>query len=715
MDKDDRLLNMRFKLKHHGWTSTAIFLFFSAALMGWEPLKPNDSQFRSTVGFIRALEERHYLKPDLSKVDAKKFFETYIGSFDGWRALFTQQEVDAYVQRFGPSLFESLKRGDAQAAYIIYNDLYKRLKERVENIESRLDKRDYKLNKTDTFLLDRRDGPWPSSELELSAIWNRTVRNQLIDQIIVHLLTQEDGKAKFTREEAIDKASQDLKKTYKNLLGRRFGNYDADMIQEVYLSALSKLYDPHSSFLSKSSMEDFKIQMNSQLVGIGVTIREEDDGCRIISVIPGGPAHKSGKISAGDLIVGVGQGKEGPIKNMRGVSLKGLVQQVRGKRDTIVRIQIIRKKDKQMVTVPIKRDLVEIYSRLAKAAIYGAPLDKQTISVGVLSFNSFYNNVSGDIRELLERLRKDEVKSLVVDLRDNGGGALAEAIRVIGLFIPKGMAAIVRGQDGNYRIYSDEDPSIAWRGPIVVLVSKRSASASEIVSGSLQAYRRAILVGDPQTHGKGSVQAISPIRRGIEVYGGIRMTIRKFYLPNGESTQVEGVKSDIILPSPTPWLHKGETTKNNPLKHDKISSPWVDPKDRGNYAFVTDGLIQKLADFSNAHIESLPEWKVYRQNIEEIKEKKSHKTVSLNLETRIQEAKKAQSMAESLEKKMKAFDPLRFQSTEILLESARKRKEEAEEAFGKTENKDAKVTVDIVLRESIRIAAKWMLLAKGEQ
>ena len=682
------------------------------------PLELSPQQRQSGNAYIKVLEREHYLKPDISQTDPREFFETYIKALDNRKNVFTQQEVDAYIKRFSPTLVENFREGNIDAAYIIYNDFFAKIKKHIKDAQTKLDEKFYyNPNSEDTLLIDRKDIPWPNNQEEINQIWDRELRNAIIAKIVAYLTEEASDQEPLTKEDIRDKAYKGVKKTYDGLL-RKFEEFNTHSVQETYLNSLSKLYDPHSSFLSPSSLEDFNIQLNSKLVGIGVTIREDEDRtCRILSIVPGGPAHKSGQFQKNDAITGVGEGKEGGIKDMRGVGVNNLVRHIRGKRGTTVRVQVARDKGKKTVVVPIVRDVVEIYNKLAKAKLYQVPSDKQTIPVGVITFNTFYNGASSDIIELIKKLKKSGAETLILDLRFNGGGSLEEAIRIIGLFIPKGIATIVRSQDNSYGIYSDENSLIAWRGPLMILTSKRSASASEITAGALQDYQRALVIGDPQTYGKGSVQSIRHIKRGSPSYGGIRMTIQKFYLPDGESTQAQGAKSDIVLPSPTPYLLEGEVRRTHTLDYDKIPSPWMLSFNDEAYTFIDSDLIEKFKGLSQSHIQGLPEWQLYRGNIDRIKTAKEQKSVILNLEKRIKTAKDIEAANQTFKEEMEKLSDLRFPSTEILVTAAQKRQEEAIEAFGEPEEdeEEDEKPLDVILRESVRLSAQWALDLKSSK
>ncbi|HEX7470439.1 MAG TPA: carboxy terminal-processing peptidase, partial [Verrucomicrobiae bacterium] len=455
--------------------------------------------------------------------------------------------------------------------------------------------------------------------------------------------------AKTMAQEIADALSS---RYHRNL--RVFEDWDSGDVLQTYLTALARVYDPHSEYLGKSAAESFAMQMNLALFGIGAELFSSEDGgfCTIRRLMPGGPAIKSGKLKAGDLdgdrIVAVAQGDQPPV-DVVDMSLNKVVQMIRGAKGTEVRLTIMSADSSERKVVSLIRDEIPLEDQAAKSKLIELTGDNgQKTRIGVIDLPSFYAPVnmgnglgppetqhftSVDVAKLLKKLIAEKVDGVILDLRRNGGGSLEECIKLTGLFIKDGPVVQVRNSLGIVEVDEDPDPSVLYDGPLMVLTSRFSASASEIVAGALQDYGRALIVGDISTHGKGTVQNVNPLKMWIRPRGdatndpgSLKVTIRKFYRPGGVSTQLKGVLADIVLPSVLNYLKDiGESSLDNPLPAGlPILPAKFEPVNRVE-PYLTDLLMR-----SSARMATNQDFVYIREDIEQVRKLQADKTVSLN-------------------------------------------------------------------------------------
>ena len=396
-------------------------------------------------------------------------------------------------------------------------------------------------------------------------------------------LEEEKEKSPKTFEEKLAKAKAEVLKRYERLI-ENYAQADAIEIQEIYLNTLSRLYDPHSSFLSEYALEEFDISVRNSLVGIGAVLQDKDGYCTLAELMPGGPAEKCKQLKTGDKILAVGQ-ESGPMVDVIGMNLRKTVRMIRGKEDTVVRLLIEPASNPSArKTITLIREQIKLTTKLAKATVYTIPVGDKTVPVGVIDLPAFYGesgdkgfSTSKNVEELLIKLKKMGVKGIILDLRRNGGGFLGEAVDLAGLFIKTGPVVQVRDSSGRTNQLRDNNSKLVWDGPLVILVSRLSASATEIVAGALQNHKRAIVVGDKSTHGKGTVQAVYNLENfDPQQKSAAKITVQKWYVPDGDSIQLKGVHSDIVLPSVYDYMEIGEEHKDYAMKWDAISPDIID-------------------------------------------------------------------------------------------------------------------------------------------
>jgi carboxyl-terminal processing protease len=457
----------------------------------------------------------------------------------------------------------------------------------------------------------------------------------------------------------------------------------SDEVLDTYLDVLAHVYDPHSDYLGHEEMESFSIGMNLSLFGIGATLEEADGYCTILELVPGGPAARSGLLKVGDRVVAVAQPGRQPVDVMN-MTLDRVVELIRGPKGTTVTLKVIPASaldGSPARTVSLVRDRIELEDEEAKASIvdlttgHGHPL-----RIGVIDLPSFYEDMDGpegrsasaDVARLLAKLKAERVRGIVLDLRDNPGGSLDEAIRVTGLFIPKGPVVQTREAQGDVDVESDPDPTVLYDGPLVVLTSRLSASASEILAGALQDYGRAILVGDTSTFGKGTVQDVVPLGRLMDRIGlphaydpgALKVTIRKFYRPSGASMQLRGVASDIVLPSPSGVGRVGESTLDDALAWDSVAPAAYRRLDR------VRPYLEALRRLSAHRVATDPALRDLQAQIARLGERLAARSISLNEGQRRAQLAKQEEERAALDRDARADASAGPVSYPITLESA---------------------------------------------
>jgi carboxyl-terminal processing protease len=420
----------------------------------------------------------------------------------------------------------------------------------------------------------------------------------------------------------------------------------ADELLETYLSSLTGSLDPHTSFMSPGTLENFEIGMRLQLDGIGASLKGEDGYTTVAELVPGGAADKDGRLQKKDRVVGVGQGAEGEIVDVVDMNLNEVVKLIRGKRGTIVRLKVIPVGQTAPKIYDITRAKIELKDSEARGEVIeqGKKPDGTPYRIGVINLPSFYMDMAGarqgqaeyksstrDTKRLLDEFRQKGVDCVVLDLRNNGGGSLPESISLTGLFIDTGPVVQIKDADKRVQQYDDVDPGVSWDGPLVVLTNKFSASASEIVAGAIQDYHRGLVIGDSATHGKGTVQSLLDLGRQLfqrlpnaPSLGAIKITMQQFYRPSGKSTQLEGVKSDIELPSITTHLPVGESDLDHAIAFDKVPAAQFQSSDR-----VTDETVKILRDRAVKRIGESEDFRKVEKDIAQYQKRKNEKTVSL--------------------------------------------------------------------------------------
>ncbi|WP_437217129.1 carboxy terminal-processing peptidase [Pectobacterium sp. LFLA-215] len=617
----------------------------------------------------------HYRQFMLDAQFSEKIFSRYLNMLDYSHNVLLASDVAQFSGQKA-QLGDALKSGQLDVPYALYNLAQKRRFERFQYALSLLDK-PIDLTGNDTFELDRSKAPWPQNVGELNRLWDAKVK---YDWLSLKLTGKDDKDIKET-----------LTKRYQFAI-RRLAQSNSEDVFQLVMNAFAREIDPHTSYLSPRNTEQFNTEMSLSLEGIGAVLQMDDDYTMINSMVPGGPAAKSKNITVGDRVVGVGQNGK-PMVDVIGWRLDDVVALIKGPKGSKVRLEILPAgKGTKTRIVTLTRERIRLEDRAVKMSVKTVGKDK----VGVLDIPGFYVGLTDDVKVQLQKLEKQNVSSIVIDLRTNGGGALTEAVGLSGLFIPGGPVVQVRDNNGKVREDSDTDGIVYYKGPLVVLVDRFSASASEIFAAAMQDYGRALIVGEP-TFGKGTVQQYRSLNRIYDqmlrpdwpALGSVQYTIQKFYRIDGGSTQMKGVTPDVMMPTGTETVDTGEKFEDNALPWDSIKA--------ANYTKSGDlkALISTLNERHQERIAKDPEFQYVAQDIARYNAMKDKRNiVSLNLAQRekendddeamrlkrindrlAREGKKPLKSLEDLPKDYQAPDPYLDETVKIAHDLAQEQKE----------------------------------------
>ncbi|MDP0590369.1 MAG: carboxy terminal-processing peptidase [Candidatus Endonucleobacter bathymodioli] len=528
-------------------------------------LKPNLEQAIASVTMVKMLQKNHYNKVNLGHESAEKIFNRYLDRLDPNRSFFIQQDIESFLP-FREKLDASLKSGDLKPAFTIFNQHRKRSEERsrymLAQLKAGLSSINFKSN--EELLVERKEEKWLKNTQEQHELWQK----QLKDSVLNLRLNNK------TDEEIITQ----LNRRNTNFLRRLHQSKSEDAFQ-IYINSFTGIYDPHTLYFSPQTAENFDINMSLSLEGIGAVLQAEDEYTKVVSIITGGPAEKAGQLKPGDKIIGVGQGKVGKLDDVVGMRLDDTVKLIRGPKNTLVRLEVIpsASKDSSIRIYEIVRDKVKLEEQDASSKVINISNNGKKQKMGIITLPTFYidfkaaqsgdvnyKSTTRDVKRLLIELQKEKIDGLILDLRGNGGGSLQEANDLIGLFINPGPTVLVRDNRGRIEKQHANNSKQLYKGPMIVMIDRLSASASEIFSGAMQDYGRALIIGS-QTYGKGTVQSIQQL-----THGQLKLTLAKFYRISGDSTQNQGVLPDIEFPSLYNSKDIGENTLPDALPWDTI-------------------------------------------------------------------------------------------------------------------------------------------------
>ncbi len=606
---------------------------------------PNEVHPKLNTIVTKILTNYHYTQPMLNDSVSSMVFDNLVSSLDNNKMYFLRKDINEFEElRF--SFDENLLEGNLAPAFDIFNRYKKRMNEVMNFIVQRLN-HEFVYDIDEYYEPDRKETDWAVTEVELNNLWRKRLKNEMINLLL-------NGK---DSDGAIEVLENRYKTMHKYVL-----QYKAEDVFQLYLNSFSEAIDPHTSYFSPKTSEDFKINMSLSLEGIGAQLTPENEFTKVAKVIPGGPAFKTGQLHDNDRIVGVAQGEDGEMTDVVGWRVDDVVQLIRGKKGTLVRLKILRAGDTpDMPTDEIRiiRDKVKLEEQSAQKEIININEKGVNFKLGVVKVPAFYSDFEArsrgdkdfksttrDVRNILQELKKENVDGVIVDLRNNGGGSLQEAIDLTGLFIKYGPVVQVRNSNGSVEVGEDVDPAIVYDGPVAVMVNRNSASASEIFSGAIQDYGRGVIIGE-RTFGKGTVQNLIDLNRFVpiknEKLGQLKLTIAKYYRVTGSSTQRMGVIPDIIFPTEIHSSEYGESAKPTALEWDKINSA------KFYKYYDISQIIPEMLTKHSFRIRRNPDFHYLLDEIEEYRERREKKSFSLRLSERKEEKEKLEERREKRE------------------------------------------------------------------
>ena len=710
---------------------TLIFVACSPNLQSKNELQPTALMKHETKWLVEALEKAHYSKVSIKNLDRDGFIDHYLQKLDNQKLYFINSEVEGFKKSYEPTLVTYFEQGNLFPGFEIYNSYktnsLKRIKWAIEFLT------EYpKLDSNRTYAPDRTELDWASSVEELDETWKNLITFEFLNETLAKLDTNE------TLDDISDSNLTAAKQESQKVLLKRYSRwqknleeFEAGDVQELYLTALTQMFDPHTTFMNLKEKEKFDQQMNNEFVGIGARLSDEDGYCTIKGLLPGGPAEASRELETNDIILKVAQ-SDGDFVDVVDMKLPKIVELIKGPKDTVVRLEIrpVNNPSTSKV-VSIIRDKIKLTENLASGKIHKVQNGKKIKRIGVVELPSFYGSsgngpkATDDVEEIISKFKNSGIEGIILDLRRNGGGYLSEAVNLAGLFISRGPVVQVKNTDGSIRKKFDFNPKLAWNGPLAILVSRFSASASEIVAGALKNHSRAIIIGDPTTHGKGTVQSLIQMNLPFNFNhanikkSAAKITIQKYYLPSGSSTQIYGVESDIVMPTINTFRPIGESDLDYALKSDTIP-PVNSRRPQNEFVYDTHNL-KKLKEFSQKRQNTYEEFDYLNDSVEWFKQKQKEKVMSLNLSERLIKRKSDELKNDELNDIYESFSEKSFPEQEIVLNIVQQQKEKSliargeslegdvdnNESFQKPEN------LDIRLTESLRIVWDWIDIRDG--
>lgn len=636
---------------------TLLFVLVFAACSATAPsepkkYKPEDHHtvvFQTSLQFVASY---HFSKPAINDAFSQKAFDNLIENLDPQKVYFTKKDIDNFAP-LRNKIDDAMLGGDISFLFDVFNTFNSRMYDRIDYTITLLSD-SFDFTQTDSFQYNRETASWANDFAELDALWKRKVKYE-------SMLLAANGKHHAEYSETIRKRYENLRKIYDK-------TKNEDVFQ-IIMNAIFEIADPHTNYFSPRTAEDFNQSMSLSLEGIGAQLQTENEYTKIREIIKGGPAEKSKQLFAGDKIIAVAQGKDSDLVNVIDWRIDDVVSLIRGKKGTIVKLEVIPASDPSKTKIVVlTRDKIILEEQSAKSSVKEITRNGKKHKIGVVSIPTFYidfaaaargeanyKSTTRDVKKLIADLKKQKVEGIIIDLRNNGGGSLQEAVELTGLFIKDGPVVQIKDMMGSIRQEVDKDRGeLFYEGPLVVLVNRFSASASEIFAGAIQDYNRGIVVGE-RTFGKGTVQQVEDlnnfIRLGDKKVGQVKITLAKFYRVTGSSTQHKGVVPDLQLPSLYEDRKYGEDASKYALPWDQINGAM--------YAQLQAETLQrtKLIDAHKKRLESSAEYKYLLEDINEVKDYESRTHVTLNLENYKAETDKAEKQKkerEEVRKKQKA-------------------------------------------------------------
>ncbi len=644
--------------------TVGFFLFIVLALPGWAltndttvlRAKPVFGKEARVISYL--LDNNHYRKIHFSDSLSSVVFDNYFKELDNNKFYFLSSDIQMF-ERYRLRLDDLTRTENVTPAFEIYKVFQDRYRTRLKDVVTNLVNQNFDYTADEYYDTERDNAPWAKTNEELNDVWRKIVKSQALSLKLT-------GK----KQEEI---SDILKKRYERLL-KSFEQLNSEDVFSLYMNCITEAYDPHTNYLSPKATDLFKQQMSLSLEGIGARLTTENDYTKVVEIVPGGPAEKSNQLHANDYITGVGQGKDGEIVDVTGWRIDDVVKLIKGPKGTLVRLQVLPATTGvkgPSVTLQFTREKVKLEDQAAKKKTINYSVNGRNMKLGVISLPAFYmdfeayskgdknyRSTTRDVRKLIQEFQTEGVDGLVMDLRNNGGGSLTEAIDLTGLFIKDGPVVQVKSSSDKVEVGMDDDKGVAYAGPLVVLTNRFSASASEIFAGAIQDYHRGVIAGE-STYGKGTVQTVIDLGRFIndaEKVGELKLTFQKFYRVTGSSTQHKGVTPDIKFPSALKPEQYGESASPNALPWDVIKKT-----DFKRTPDISDTVVNGLEKNYENRLKFDASLKRYVVEVDDLKRNLNETKISLNEANRkleMQDAEKKKAASDNLDTKITSKEGL---------------------------------------------------------
>ncbi len=612
-----------------------------------EKISPTEYQSQICLVVLTILEKYHYRKLDINDSLSSVIFDHYLEDYDRNKIYFLKSDID-YLGKYRYKMDDALLTGDLNPAFEIFNLFSKRFTQRNADAIKLIDE-DYDYSQNESIIIDRNNAVWAENQEELLDFWRKYIKNEKLNRLL--------------NETEEEKIKENLKKHYQNLLDW-VNKLNSNDVFQLYMNTVSETFDPHTNYMLPINFDNFMIGMSQSLEGIGARLMTDNEYTKVADIIPGGPAFKSKKIVKDDRIISVAQGLDGEWVDIIGWRIDEVVQIIRGPKDSVVRLKLLKAENglsADPVDITLVRDKIKIEEAAPTKEVLKIQRDNKDFQIGVITIPSFYLDFEGarkgdpnyksttrDVKRLLAELNEEKIDGLIIDLRNNGGGSLAEAIELTGLFIPDGPVVQIKNTTGKIEIQKDEDKNMYYEGPIGILINRFSASASEIFSGAIQDYKRGVIIGE-QSYGKGTVQNLLDLDRFLTENdvkpGQMKLTLAKFYRVTGSSTQHKGVTPDIELPSRYDAEEFGESSMRSALPWDLISSTKFKSMN-----YLNNDLLHDLEDKSAIRLINEPYMIQFVSELDDWKKLQGKSEYSLNLEIRKKEKEAAEKIRADREK-----------------------------------------------------------------
>ncbi|RYY02976.1 MAG: tail-specific protease [Gammaproteobacteria bacterium] len=678
-------------------TSAVVFSLNSFALDDTSKvvkLKPVDIQSKTAIEIVNQLSEHHYRKQELNDALSSRFLDEYLKTLDSSKNFFLASDL-AEFDKYRKTFDDDFKAGKLLNGFAIYNRFGERFNDRLTRVIAMLDdkKVEFNFDADETYNSDRKNETWPANAEAADKLWIQNIKANLLSSVL-------NGKT-------LEESRTTLRKRYATQL-RYFKQQTSEEVFSIMMNSLTMLYDPHTNYLSPDNSQNFATSMTNKFEGIGAELKVDDDYTKVARLIPASPAEKQGQLKPNDKIVGVAQGEKGEFEDIIGWRLTDVVKKIKGPKGTIVRLEVVAADPTvtEHRIIPIKRDTIELEDQKAKKSILNVKNGAQNLKLGVIDIPVFYGNfdqsasIGRDVYRLIQELKDENIDGLVLDLRENGGGSLPESAILTNLFIDPG--PVVQIRQSNNMISRDvraTTPAV-YRGPLIVLINRFSASASEIFAGAIQDYGRGLVVGST-TWGKGSVQSYMPIEKGE---GNIKITQAKFYRVSGDSTQHRGVIPDIEFPSLVNTKELGESSYDNALPWDQINAA-----PHNTYNNIS-ALLPALKPAHEERLKTDPDFVALKKQAAFYEELNSKKVVSLKLATRQQEQQQIEQRTLDIENQKRKSKGEAVYANYADYKAKETKKDEDEAAQPK--KKDLEPEKDPYLVETGKILGDFILQTK---